>query len=252
MRSSFVIFLLIILLYQPAFCQTQAKITDVDFHLEDRYIVINYNIVGSLPKEQLTIELKFITENNETLIPKAVTGDIGTNIFSDGSKAILWDIVSDQVSISGNLKALISISSSKIIFSGPSNAFLSMLIPGLGGYYVDKNKGRSVLITLSTVGLMGYGLFQKLEADKYYKDYNASIKPSEIEDLYNKANGFQNKYYIATRVAAGIWAFDIIYVTIKGFHNKKVAKSAYSAYSGDGLRLNYVNNGIQLGYSVTF
>ncbi len=252
MRSSIVVFLMIILFYQSSVCQTKAKITDVDFHLEDRYIVINYNLAGTLPKEQMTIELKFLTENNETLIPKSVTGDIGTNLFGDGSKAILWDIVADQVSLSGNLKALITISSSKILFSGPSNAFLSILIPGLGGYKVDKNKGRSVLTTLSTVGLMGYGIFQKIEADKYYKDYNASIKPSEIEELYTKANDFQNKYFIATRVAAGIWALDIIYVTFKGFHNRKVARSAYSAFNEDGLRLNYVNNGLQLGYSVTF
>ena len=252
MRSSFILILTIFLFRQPCYCQTKAKITDVDFHLEDRYIVVNYNIVGSLPKEQMTIELRFITENNESIIPKTATGDLGTKLFGDGMKAVLWDIVADQVLLSGNLKASVTITSSKILFSGPSNAFLSVLIPGLGGYFVDKHKARSVLTTISTVGLIGFGIYQKLQADKYYKEYNASTQLTEIQSLYTKANGAQNLYYITTRAGAGLWALDIIWVTFKGFHNRKEAKSAYSAFSGDGLRLNYVNNGLQLGYSVTF
>jgi len=252
MRSSIILFLTIILFRQPCICQTKAKITDVDFHLEDRYIVVNYNIVGSLPKEQMTIELRYITENNESIIPKTVTGDVGTKFFGDGMKAIIWDIVADQLLLSGNLKASVTITSSKILYSGPSNALLSVLIPGLGGYYVDKKKGRAVLTTISTVGLLAYGITQKLQADKYYKEYNASNVPSEIQSLYTKANDAQNMYFKTTRVAAGIWALDIIWVTFKGLHNRKVAKSAYSAFTGDGLRLNYVNNGFQLGYSLSF
>jgi hypothetical protein len=252
MRPSIILFLTIILFRQPCICQTKAKITDVDFHLEDRYIVVNYNIVGSLPKEQMTIELRFITENNESIIPKTVTGDIGTNLFGDGMKAILWDVVADNVTLSGNLKASVTITSSKILYSGASNAFLSVLIPGLGGYYVDKNKARSVLTTISTIGLMGFGIYEKRQANKYYSEYNASIVASDIQSLYAKANDAQNKYFIATRVAAGIWALDIIYVTFKGIHNRNEAKSAYNEFNDDGLKLNYVNNGFQLGYSLSF
>jgi hypothetical protein len=92
MRSSIIFFLTIILFCQPCICQTKAKITDVDLNLEDRYIVVNYSIVGSLPKEQMTIELRFITENNESIIPKTVNGDVGTKLFGDGTKSIQWDI----------------------------------------------------------------------------------------------------------------------------------------------------------------
>jgi hypothetical protein len=252
MRSSIIILLTLFFINQPCICQTKAKITDVDFRLEDRFIVVNYSIVGSLHKEQMTIELKFITENNESIIPKTVTGDVGTNFFGDGIKVIRWDIVADKVTLSGNLKASVAITSSKIILGGPSNALLSVIVPGLGGYFVDKNKIRSVLTTISTVGLIAYGITQKLQADKYYSDYKASTVTSEIQSLYTKANGAQNKYYITTRAGAGIWALDIIWVTLKGIHNRKESKSAYSASSNDGFRLNYVNNGLQLGYSVSF
>jgi len=252
MRSSIILIFSIILLSQPAVCQTKARITDVDFHLEDRYIVVNYNITGIAPKEELTIELKFITENNESIVPKTMTGDVGKKLFADGSKAILWDIVADQAVLSGNLKATVSIVTSKVLYSGPGNAFLSVLIPGMGGYFVDKNKARSVLTTISSIGLIAYGVMQKTQANKYYADYNASTTPSDMDDLFAKANGAQHSYYMTTRIGAGIWALDIIWVTFKGFHNKKVAKSYYSSFNTDGLRLNYVNNGLQLGYSKKF
>ena len=252
MRSSIILILTLIVLSQPSVCQTKAKITDVDFQLEDRYIVINYNLTGTAPKEEMTIELKFITENNESIIPRTMTGDIGRKIFGDGKKAILWDIVTDSPVLSGNLKAIVTIASSRVIFSGPSNAFLSVLIPGLGGYFVDENKTRSVLTTVSSIGLIAFGVIQKGQADKYYADYNASTNPSEMDDLYTKANDAQHKYFMATRAGAGIWALDIIWVTFKGFHNMKVAKSYYSSFNADGLRLYYVNNGLQLGFSKKF
>lgn len=252
MRSSIILILTLLVLSQPAICQTKAKITDVDFQLEDRYIVINYNLTGAAPKEEMTIELKFITENNEVIIPRTVTLDIGTKIYANGKKSILWDIVTDAPVLSGNLKAIVTITSSRVIYSGPSNAILSVLIPGLGGYFVDENKTRSVLTTVSSIGLIAFGVVQKKQANKYYADYTASTTLSEMDDLYTKANDAHHKYLTATRIGAGIWALDIIWVTFKGFHNMKVAKSYYSSFNADGLRLYYVNNGLQLGFSKKF
>lgn len=252
MRSSIIIFLTLILFRQPCYCQTKARITDVDFHLEDRYIVVNYNIAGSLPKEQMTIELKFITENNESIIPKTITGDVGTKVFADGMKAILWNIVADQVLLAGNLKASVAITSSKILYAGPSNAFLSILIPGLGGYFADEKKGRAVLTTISTLGFMGYGLIQRNQSDDYYREYNVSTDPSDIQDYYDKANDAHHKYLTSVRIGAGIWVFDVVWVFFKGIHNRNKAKSAYSVFSDDGFNLYYVNNELHVGYKVTF
>jgi len=252
MKYSIIILLITLIFKQSCSGQTKAKISDVDFHLEDRYIVVNYNLFGALPKEQLTIELTFITENNETIIPKTVHNDVGTNIFTDGSKVILWDIVADQVILSGSIKAKVTITSSKILFRGPSNALLSILIPGLGGYFVDTHKARSVLTTISTVGLLTFGIAQKIQADKYYTDYTTTTVNTLKQGLYNKYNDAHNNYLVTTKIAAGIWIFDVIYVTIKGARNKNLANSSYQGYIEDGPRLYYVNNGLQLGYSVSF
>ncbi|MCX6302471.1 MAG: hypothetical protein NTW82_09835 [Bacteroidia bacterium] len=252
-RFYLILILFIGIITQPALSQTKAKITNVDFRLEgNRYIIVNYNLTGTLPREEMTIELQFINENNEKIVPKSVINDIGKKVYEDGQKAIVWDFVSDLVNTTGNWKAIVAITSSKILFSGPGNAFLNILIPGLGGYYVDQKKGRAVLSTLSTLGLVAYGVVERMQADKFYNDYNESTTPSEMDGLYTQANDANHKYYMATRAAAGIWALDFIYVTIKGFHNKKVAKNAYNAYTGDGFTLKHANNGFQVGYSVTF
>jgi hypothetical protein len=248
-----VICLIICLFYlQPSYCQTKAKIADVDFHIEDRYIVVNYTLTGTLPNEQMTIELRFITESNNLIIPKTLTGDLGTGKFNDGSKAILWDLIADSVLLSENIKAVVNIKSSKILYHGPSNAFLSVILPGLGGYFVDENKTRSVLTTVSALGFIGYGVSQKILADKYYADYKGSSSSSDIQDLYDKANKAQQNFQTSTTIAAGIWALDIIWVTLKGFHNIKVAKNAYGATNNDRIRIFYVNNGMQLVYKVSF
>jgi hypothetical protein len=252
MKFSIILFFMIFLFQFDSICQTNAEINDVDFYLEDNYVVVNYTIIGAQPKEHMTIELRFITEDNKLIIPQNITGDVGTNLFGDGKKTIRWDIVKDQILLSGNLKAIVNIASTKILYGGPSNALLSVVVPGLGGYFVEKNKIRSIATTISTLGLLGYGISQKKLSDKYYSDYNESTEPSEIEDLYNKANSAHHRYYISTRIAAGIWIFDIIWVTIKGFQNLKESKSFYDAFDSNGLNLIYVNNGLQLKYSISF
>jgi len=252
MRSAIILFLIPALFIHPCFSQTKAQITDVDFHLEDRYIVVNYTLTGTIPKEQLTIDLKFINESNETILPETVTGDAGAKEYGNGAKTILWDVVADKVALTGSLKAIVTVTSFSILYRGPSNAFLSVIVPGLGGYFVDKNKTRAIISTVSAAGLMGYGIYEKLQANECFKDYEACTDRSQLDDLYSTANEHQHKYFITTRIAAGIWAADVIWVTIKGYRNKKLAQSGYNAISSDGLKILYVNNGLQLGYSVNF
>lgn len=252
MRTISIIVLALFIFTKPNFCQTKAKISDVDFHLEDKYIVVNYNLTGAGNKKQLTINLSFVTDKNETINPRLITGDIGTKIYTDGPKTVLWDIYGDQVEVSGSMKAVLTITSSNNPPGGPSNAFLSLIIPGLGGYFVDKNKLRSVLTTVSATGLMGYGIYEKVQAQKFYQDYNDSQNSSEIVSLYNTANSHNHKFYTAATIAAGIWTIDIIYVIIKGAKNKNSVKPGYNSFRDKGLIINYAGSGLQIGYHVTF
>jgi hypothetical protein len=235
-----------------ALLRTNARITDVDFHLEGSFIVVNYVLGGTIPKEELTIELSFVTEGNEKIIPHTVSSDAGTNVFMNGNRVVIWDIEIDKPSVTGIMKAVVSITSAKILYGSPKNALLSVAVPGLGGFFVEKNKTRAALTTVSTIGLIVYGINQKNYSRKYYREYNSGIIPADIHNLYNKANSAQHKYFVATRVAAAIWVTDIIWVTIKGIKNREESEKAYKTTSDNGLKLNYGNSVLQLGYSVTF
>lgn len=131
---------------------------------------------------------------------------------------------------------------------GPSNAFLSVIFPGLGGYFVEKNKIRPILTTVSAAGLIGFGLLKKSKSSDYYSDY----KTKRTNSLYKKANDAHHTYYIATRVGAVIWLADIIYVAYKGSQNVKQAQSASLNMPYSGLRLDFTDNQWQIGYSVSF
>jgi hypothetical protein len=253
------IFLLIIsiLYHKTVLCQTNARITDIDYRLENNNIVINYYISGYLPNEIFTIGgLKFrVTETNQEIIPRTITGDIGENIKGEGIKTIIWDIVADQLEVSGVLKASIDIIKSEIIkpLGGPGYAWLSVFVPSLGGYFVVKNKARPILTTISTIGLLTYGYLEKKKADEYYADYNDSkANGTQLQSLYDKANSAHKKSYITIRAAITIWAFDILWVTAKGSKNKKAAQSRKLSSSGNRIKLNYANNELQLGYEIVF
>jgi hypothetical protein len=252
MKSSIILFCIFVLFCQAAVSQTSAKITDVDFYFQNNQIIVNYKIEGSFHTEMMTISLKFITEINQEIIPKTTMGDIGENISGNGTKIIIWDVSKDIQELSGVLKASVKITETKITYRGSQYALLSVLVPGLGGYFTDNHKTRAGLTTISTLGLMTYGITQKTQANKYYKNYKASKSSEEMQTQYDLANRAQHNYYIATRVGAAIWMADIVWVTVKGIRNKKEINSYRETDINDGLKLNYVNNRLQLGYQITF
>ncbi len=135
---------------------------------------------------------------------------------------------------------------------GPYNAFLSALVPGLGGHFVEKGKIRPIMTSVTAIGLIGYGLMQKSTSSDYYSDYKKSNISSEKPSLYKKANDAHHNYYIATRIGAAIWIADIIWVAYKGMQNRKQTKTTSFSFPNNGLRLMTDGNNVQLGYSVSF
>jgi hypothetical protein len=226
--------------------QNSVIIADVNFNLNNNLVVVEYNLMNALPDEKFTIGLKFFTENNEQIIPKTLSGDVGKNIKPGDGKSISWDFAADHFEFSGFLKAVVSVEPSGVHTHGPEYALLSVPVPGLGGFFVEENKVRPILTTVSTLGLLSYGLSGKIKSTNYYNDYTSATDIDEILQLYDKANKAHHTYYIATRMAVALWITDITLVAIKGYRNKK------ENMSGTGFIMNYSNNQMYLGYRLTF
>jgi hypothetical protein len=250
--------------------QTAATITDVDYNLVNNSIVINYSIAGAYNNEVYEIGLRFVTETGQTIIPVSVRGDIGPNITGGFNKTIFWDIDNDRLEISGVLKALVTIVSSHVIISepyigtplirgekplgGPGYAFLSFVVPSLGGYFVEKNKTRTIITSITEATLAIHLLNLNGKIKQYETDLdNTSITPIERNEINDNLATAEDNYSKSMATFALIWVVDIVWVAIKGTQNVTQGKTKKGQnFNGNGLNLNYNGNQLCVGYKITF
>jgi len=252
MKTGHLLYFFFILSLQVISAQLNMKISGVNFRLGDEGIVVQYDIVDGSPGNQYFIELKFISDSGDKIIPESTTGDIGKNVKAGMGKTITWDIIKDRFEFSGNLKAVVTATPLWMHLGGPSNAFMSAVVPGLGGYFVEENKLRPAITTAVTLGLISYGIYQKTVENKYYTDYKESYEMDEKETLFSKANNAHHKYFIATRLGAALWIADIAWVAHRGSRNMKEKQLLKQSSSESGLKLNHHSGGVQLGYVLIF
>lgn len=133
---------------------------------------------------------------------------------------------------------------------GPSNALLSMLIPGLGLSNVTGGKTSGLSTALWTYGLIGAGIGFKAWSISEYKAYHSSIIQSDIDEHYDKASSFNTAFYISVGAGVLIWATDILLVANKGFNNKKAQKAWKQNHLG--VYYNHEFNASGLSYTINF
>jgi hypothetical protein len=252
MKSVLFSFFLFIITSFNAVCQSNAKITDVDFLVENGNIVVKYCIRENQPGEVFFIRLTFVTGDNKTIVPATLYGDAGPDISAGTNKLIVWDIGKDQLEIKGTIKAVVTIVSSSFNptqkssdyrsdpkekkLGGPGYAGLSMILPGTGGYFVEKNKTRAVIFNILGAVTLTSVIVQSIEL---------SNDPTNDQTERNRNQ--------AAITYASIWVTDVIWVTYKGFRNQKENRSkGYTGYNGSGFTLNYANNKLMAGYRFNF
>lgn len=250
--------------------QTSATITDVDFRIENNLIVVNYSIIGAQNNELFEIGLKFIPESGQALIPISVSGDIGQNINGGFNKTIFWDIDKDNLEISGVVRASVSIISSHIFVSepyidtrqsvmekplgGPGYAFLSFFVPTLGGYFVEKNKTRPIIFSVTEATIAGYLISLNNKKKQYETDLDNALTQTARNEIRDNISTVEDRYYNSMATFGMIWAVDVIWVAVKGARNMKQGKTKATQKNlyGDGFNLNYNGNQFCLGYHITF
>lgn len=107
---------------------------------------------------------------------------------------------------------------------GPSNAFLSLLVPGLGLKNVSGGKTSGLSTALWTYGLIGTGIGCKALSNKEYKAYHLSTEQAERDEHYDSAKYYESLFYISVGAGVLIWIGDIIIVASRGIENQKLQK----------------------------
>jgi len=133
---------------------------------------------------------------------------------------------------------------------GPSNALLSIIIPGLGVSNVTGGAKSGLSTTLWTYGFIGAGIGCKLWSNSEYKAYHSATTQDEIDKHYNLANGLNQAFYVSVGTGVVIWLYDIIWVTNKGAANKKAQKSWKQNHLG--AYYNREMNASGLSYTINF
>jgi hypothetical protein len=103
-----------------------------------------------------------------------------------------------------------------------SNAFLSLLVPGLGDHRVSTNSGIGTAVW--TYVFIGSGIGLKLYSDSEYSKYHKATTQLDMDEHYQVANYANQAFYVCAATGAIIWIYDIFWVWSKGAKNKKQQK----------------------------
>lgn len=107
---------------------------------------------------------------------------------------------------------------------GPSNALLSILVPGLGDRYVSNGEKTGVGMMLWTYGLLATGVASKLYSNVQYTKYQQATNQIDIDKYYDDANATNKAFYVLVGAGASLWIYDVVWVLVKGSKNARIAR----------------------------
>ena len=235
-------------------------------------IEINYDIAGSDSERLHEIDLYVIDNAGDVVFPDSLAGDIGKNIPGGRDKKIIWDIYREYDVVYGSFDPRIVLDGSGKygVKGGPSNAFLSALVPGLGDYFVvdhRKMKIKPYYKTACTYAFIGMGVAalanrqhipdvmgepgwywepipqadgRRIWVEVYRRDW--------IEEPgYTEYWLFRYDAEFFLGVGLAVWIIDVIWVAREGVKNKKVKNEIFN-----NLTLVPAKQGLALSYTFNF
>lgn len=240
--------------------------TNVSISVDQNRTVIHYKIKTKNPKDPHRIALQFLDESFNLIRPTMLSGDIGPVIPGFKDKTIIWDITNDMQLLGSKVTPVLFVNGKSKQFSntgGPGNAWLSLLVPGLGDYFVADRKimtFKPYMRTTSSLGLIGLGFYagsQRIPTVELRRFVKSNPQNFEGDDryYYKEFEGdpincwFKWDKEVLLIAGATIWVADILWVLARGTNNDKFLKS-FSG--GSDFSLGYLPGGASLQYAYTF
>ncbi|MCD4677627.1 MAG: hypothetical protein K8S18_16775 [Desulfobacula sp.] len=246
-RRTFLILMIIFQVMVVAGQHSRPFVRKVFLQAEEDKVAVKYDLKNTNPEKLYRVNLLFVDERFNFIKPDSVFEDIGEGIKGGNNKKILWDVRKDPKRLPGNYQPMFIIDG---IYEnggrgGPSNALLSVPVPGLGDYFVSNVKKRKIKpwhITVSSLGFIGLGIIagqnriQEYVTSKYvYEDWEwdrVNETWTYVNEIRTDVTEGDVKYWLFPNdkeiffgVGIGIWIADIIYVWAKGAQNKKIQNS---------------------------
>ncbi len=252
---------------EDSIAQHPAVAKEISISVKQNKAVISYDLHTRKENSSHLVQLSFIDEQNNVIWPSSLTGNVGANIQSGARRTIVWDITDDYQQMSSMITPVIFVDGLSRQYSntgGPKNALLSLVIPGLGDYFVADHrimKFKPYFRTISSLSLIALGIYagkQRFHAEGEYKLF---LKPDAWR--YEGSDRFFEKYVegdlqylwfkgdqeLLISLGTAIWLADVVWVFAKGSNNQKFINASRR---DSGWRLGYVPGGMMLNYSYQF
>jgi len=253
----------------PMIAQRKPVANNVSIEIQQNRAIVQYEIKSRVEGSTHLVFLNFIDEEYHLVAPTTLSGNVGPGISSGMRNSIEWDITKDIQQLGSKITPVIFIDGVSKQFSntgGPRNALLSILMPGLGDYFVADHSlmtFKPYMRTLSSLGLIGLGIYagnQRYFAEGYYMtvetvvgSYNQQFPADKYKEVYIEGDLqywlFKGDKEVFISLGAAIWFADILWVLAKGNNNIKFLKASNN---GSDFKLGYNPGGISFNYSYTF
>ena len=102
-------------------------IQNVEYFLENKNILITYDLINCTNNDLVDISIEFVEQNNQKNIPKSLSGDIKN--VGCGSKKIVWNIKNDNIELNGRYQVVLNYKiSPKGIMDADGNVYKTVVI----------------------------------------------------------------------------------------------------------------------------
>jgi hypothetical protein len=249
----------------------KTRIDNIRMDFLGNRFVIEYDILGSHPDSLHEIDLYVIDNMGNVIFPDSLRGDIGQGISPGENKKVYWDIYSEYDIVYGNFHPRIILDGTEkgSVRGGPANALLSLMVPGLGDYFVAdhrKMKIKPYYKTLTAYAFVGLGIASFANREHipdvmgepgWYWEY-VTVGDDRIWSEVYRQDWIEEPGYteywlfpydgeIFTGIGAAVWLVDIIWVARTGVKNRKVKNEILGEFN-----LVPVHRGMALSYKYTF
>ena len=246
-----------------------ARIENIRTEMTGKTMQLKYDITRSSPGSLHQVDFVVLDNRRNAIRPDSISGDVGSAISAGHDKSLLWEIHKEFDVIYGDFhpRLIIDIAENKRHIRGPEYAALSLLIPGLGDYFVADVKSMKIkpyYKTAFTYGILGlsWAAYKNREEippvmapPGWYT--SADTPPGEdyiYIDHYWEKEPASTDYWLFpydSEIILGIgiasWLFDVIWVARKGVVNNRVRNSVLG-----NLSLAPNSQGFQLAYRLNF
>lgn len=199
-------------------------------HIKFKKLLLNGHPVSS------KAELNYVFERRKETIKVSRTCD---GIASDNDNFKLFEPIIDSTLADSPQGQYIFESNSTIVNGqntisakllemsktpGASNAWLSLLVPGLGDRFVSFGKRKGILTSISTYALLGGSIGLKLLSNDEYDKYHSATKQTDMDKYFKNATSANKAAYACAIAGSILWISDIIYVWHTGSKNTRASE----------------------------